>query len=324
MVWIAKPSSAIRCGLHITCDTAEAAASCFGRPTPRTGSRAPWRAGCGSCARAARRHGGCGAVRSGAGLGQPQLDPDHGRTCKNNRGYGAPAWHLGCRAGPAEADGADITAAPSDPDRELEVLPVPPSDAPAVLSWTSGTTGSPKAFLLTHGNIAINIAALRDLGIIGQQDRALLPLPLHHAYPFILGMLATLTTGTTIVLPGASTGPAIARALRDGHVTAVIGVPRLYEALLPWRSRPRLMPTAELSAGMAGGAACCYRASAVDRASFGTASVRPSTPKDCPRPYACLSRAARGLKGRPKKCLRRSVGLCCPVTGSRKPPLVYR
>src|SRR6516162_7961191 len=83
-------------------------------------------------------------------------------------------------------------------------LPVPALDQPALLSWTSGTTGSPKAFLLTHRNIATNIEALRELAVVGRQDRALLPLPLHHAYPFIVGMLTTLT----------------------------IGVPRLYDALL--------------------------------------------------------------------------------------------
>jgi long-chain acyl-CoA synthetase len=98
-----------------------------------------------------------------------------------------------------------------------EELPVPAPDAPAILTWTSGTTGSPKAFLLTQGNIAMNVAALRDLRLVGAGDRALLPLPFHHAYPFIVGILTTLTLGIAIVLPGASTGPALARALRDGQ-----------------------------------------------------------------------------------------------------------
>jgi long-chain acyl-CoA synthetase len=113
----------------------------------------------------------------------------------------------------------------------VEDLPVPSWDAPAMLSWTSGTTGSPKAFLLTHGNIATNVAALRDLAVVGPEDRALLPLPLHHAYPFVVGMLTTLTLGTSIVLPGGTTGPALMRAIHDGQVTAIVGVPRLYEAL---------------------------------------------------------------------------------------------
>lgn len=110
-------------------------------------------------------------------------------------------------------------------------LPDAVEDEPAVLTWTSGTTGSPKAFVLTHRNIGCNVEALRGLAIVDRGDRALMPLPLHHAYPFVVGMLATLTIGTTIVLPGGSTGPLLMRVLREAEVTTIIGVPRLYEAL---------------------------------------------------------------------------------------------
>jgi long-chain acyl-CoA synthetase len=112
-----------------------------------------------------------------------------------------------------------------------EDLPAPASGDPALLSWTSGTTGSPKAFLLTHRNIAINIEALQRVNVVGAQDRALLPLPLHHAYPFTVGMLTTLSIGTAIVLPGGTTGPLLVRAMREAGVTTIIGVPRLYDAL---------------------------------------------------------------------------------------------
>jgi long-chain acyl-CoA synthetase len=105
------------------------------------------------------------------------------------------------------------------------------SDEPALLSWTSGTTGSPKGFLLTHGNIATNVEALQQMNIVGPTDRALLPLPLHHAYPFIVGVLTVLTIGTAIVLPGGTTGPQLMRAMREANVTTIIGVPRLYDAL---------------------------------------------------------------------------------------------
>jgi len=112
-----------------------------------------------------------------------------------------------------------------------EHLPDPAGDEPALLSWTSGTTGTPKAFVLSHRNIATNVAALQRLAVVAPRDRVLLPLPLHHAYPFVVGMLTTLTLGTSIVLPGAATGPALMRALQEGQVTAIVGVPRLYEAL---------------------------------------------------------------------------------------------
>jgi acyl-coenzyme A synthetase/AMP-(fatty) acid ligase len=103
-------------------------------------------------------------------------------------------------------------------ERTLDLL-APAPDEPAVLSWTSGTTGSPKAFFLTHRNIATNIEALQKLNLVGPRDRALLPLPLHHAYPFVVGMLTTLTIGTPIVLPGGTTGPMLVRAMRDAEVT---------------------------------------------------------------------------------------------------------
>ena len=112
-----------------------------------------------------------------------------------------------------------------------EDLPTPAPDDPALLSWTSGTTGSPKAFLLTHRNIATNVDALQKLNLVSSRDRALLPLPLHHAYPFIVGMLTTLTIGTAIVLPGGTTGPLLMRAMREAEVTTIIGVPRLYDAI---------------------------------------------------------------------------------------------
>jgi len=111
-------------------------------------------------------------------------------------------------------------------------LPVPPAEDPTVLFWTSGTTGSPKAFFLTSQNIGVNVEALCRLGIIGPSDRVLLPLPLHHAYPFIVGMLSVLSIGAPIVLPASATGPALLKALRDGEVTTIVGVPRLYEALV--------------------------------------------------------------------------------------------
>ena len=40
-----------------------------------------------------------------------------------------------------------------------------------------------------------------------------------------------LTIGTAIVLPGDTTGPQLMRAMREGEVTTIIGVPRLYDAL---------------------------------------------------------------------------------------------
>lgn len=111
-------------------------------------------------------------------------------------------------------------------------LPAINPDADCMLVFTSGTTGTPKSFLLTHANVMANVNALAAEGIVSADDRALLPLPLHHVYPLAVGCLTALASGTTIVLPPGVTGPQIVRALQSGRVTVIVGVPRLYAALL--------------------------------------------------------------------------------------------
>ena len=103
---------------------------------------------------------------------------------------------------------------------------------PASLLWTSGTTGTPKGVPLTHCNFLSNLDALVSARIAESTDRVLLPLPLHHAYPFTVGLLYGLSVGAAIILPSGITGPEITEAARRGRATAIVGVPRLYLALL--------------------------------------------------------------------------------------------
>src|SRR5258708_1811518 len=100
----------------------------------------------------------------------------------------------------------------------------------ATLFYTSGTTGPPKGVPLTHHNLSVQIDAVLATGLTSEDDHLLLPLPLHHVYPFVIGMLAPLTMGLTMVIPQSLTGPQIIRALREGEVNVIIGVPRLYRA----------------------------------------------------------------------------------------------
>ncbi len=111
-------------------------------------------------------------------------------------------------------------------------LPRVAPDAYASLLYTSGTTGTPKAVPLSHHNITANLAALLATPLATAADRVLLPLPLHHVYPFTGGMLVAFASGATLVFPAGLSGPEMARALRTAKVTVMIGVPRLYDALL--------------------------------------------------------------------------------------------
>lgn len=115
-------------------------------------------------------------------------------------------------------------------DRHAEGHRSGPEDTVA-LFYTSGTTGPPKGVPLTQRNLAGQITVLEQAKFLREDDRVLLPLPLHHVYPFVMGVLAPLGLGLPIILPQGLTGPQILRALREGQVSIIIGVPRLYAAL---------------------------------------------------------------------------------------------
>src|SRR5918998_1631027 len=101
----------------------------------------------------------------------------------------------------------------------------------AALFYTSGTTGTAKGVPLSHGNLAFQLDTLLDADLLTDDDRILLPLPLHHVYPFVIGMLTPLYAGLPIIMPHGLTGPQLVRALNEGEITLIVGVPRLYDAL---------------------------------------------------------------------------------------------
>jgi len=135
----------------------------------------------------------------------------------------SPALTLRRLSREAVADEPSATPAPA--------LNASPEDV-ALLMHTSGTTGTPKAVPLTHANVLSNIRALAAILQIDRCDRVLLPLPLHHVYPLVVGLLLPLSCGASVVLPSGISGPELARALRVGGANWLAGVPRLYEAML--------------------------------------------------------------------------------------------
>ncbi len=116
-------------------------------------------------------------------------------------------------------------------DSDTRLPNVSPDDR-AILFYTSGTTGVPKGVPLTHAKLVHSLNALFDLEIVKSGDRLLVPLPLHHVYPVVMGVLYSLFLGLKVILPQELTGPAVARALKEGDATALIGVPRLYRAIV--------------------------------------------------------------------------------------------
>ncbi len=133
---------------------------------------------------------------------------------------------------PAAITALALDAAPPETPAGAATLPQRAAGDVAVMLFTSGTTGTPKCVPLTHGNIMSNVRGLDEAGLVDRRDRALLPLPLHHAYPLTVGMTTGLASGVAIILPAGVSGPELLAALRDGRASVLLGVPRLHAALV--------------------------------------------------------------------------------------------
>lgn len=116
-------------------------------------------------------------------------------------------------------------------DEPFDPADVDPEEM-AVLFYTSGTSGAAKGVPLSHRNLASNIQVLKSMDLVAPTDRVMLPLPLHHVYPFSVGMLLPLATGIPIILPQSLTGPELVRAMKEGEATDLLAVPRLLSALI--------------------------------------------------------------------------------------------
>ncbi len=78
-------------------------------------------------------------------------------------------------------------------------------DDPALIGYTSGTTGAPKGAVLRHGNLLATAEALRLAWRWTPEDRLVLSLPLFHMHGLGVGVHGTLTAGAAIVLRPGST-----------------------------------------------------------------------------------------------------------------------
>ncbi len=101
----------------------------------------------------------------------------------------------------------------------------------ALLFYTSGTTGNPKAVMLTHGNLLANLKAFAHLGFIDFNDKVVSFLPLHHAYAFTVTLLAPLFFGAAIVYPSGLSSRDLMTCLNQTHPTIFVGVPQVFQLL---------------------------------------------------------------------------------------------
>lgn len=110
-------------------------------------------------------------------------------------------------------------------------LPVDPSQT-AILQYTGGTTGLPRAAELSHFNLVANCmqahACFYDL--IEAEERMLLVAPLFHVYALTCCNMMMLTAGSVILLPRFDL-PEVLRAITRERPTIFPGIPAMYAAI---------------------------------------------------------------------------------------------
>jgi malonyl-CoA/methylmalonyl-CoA synthetase len=111
-----------------------------------------------------------------------------------------------------------------------DLPPEPPDEAPALIVYTSGTTGPPKGAVLPRRAIASNLDALAEAWEWTNEDRLAHGLPLFHVHGLVLGVLGVLRRGGSVVHLGRFSSQAVAEAFEDG-ATMLFGVPTMYHRL---------------------------------------------------------------------------------------------
>ena len=132
------------------------------------------------------------------------------------------------------ASGGDLLV--TGPEVGLPDGDPPPLDAaaagdPALLCYTSGTTGAPKGAVLSHGNLLASAEALRLAWRWTPGDRLVLALPLFHIHGLGVGLHGTLLAGASAVLLPRFEVDAVLDAARDHQATLFFGVPTMYARL---------------------------------------------------------------------------------------------
>ncbi|KAL4897078.1 hypothetical protein BDV59DRAFT_209486 [Aspergillus ambiguus] len=122
------------------------------------------------------------------------------------------------------------------------------------LQFTSGSTGDPKAAMLTHQGMINNARFVGDRMKLTSVDSLCCPPPLFHCFGLVLGTLAVITHGSKIVFPSETFNPdAVLQAISDEKCTALHGVPTMFESILD-RPRPKNFDATCLRTGIIAGA----------------------------------------------------------------------
>jgi acyl-CoA synthetase (AMP-forming)/AMP-acid ligase II len=141
---------------------------------------------------------------------------------------GGPAARLASLERPVRAV---VGAAALDGDAASTPVDLVGPGDPALVVYTSGTTGDPKGAVLTHGNLLAGTATLRLAWRWEPADRLVLALPLFHVHGLVAGLLGSLSAGASATVLERFSPEGVLDAVAGG-ATLFFGVPTMYHRLV--------------------------------------------------------------------------------------------
>jgi malonyl-CoA/methylmalonyl-CoA synthetase len=130
-------------------------------------------------------------------------------------------------AGGPRAGEKSGTAAMPDADR----LDASAPQDPALIAYTSGTTGAPKGAVLSHGNVLANSESVSVAWRWEPEDRLVHALPIFHGHGLCVALYTSLLRGSSVVLLPRFDAEAVLDACAAHQATMFFGVPTMYHRL---------------------------------------------------------------------------------------------
>jgi fatty acid CoA ligase FadD36 len=144
---------------------------------------------------------------------------------------------------PAAAGDSGVPVVPvTRPGRSGTVPPEPPADRPALVLYTSGTTGPPKGVVLSRAALAADLDALAEAWQWTAGDTLVHGLPLYHVHGLVLGLLGPLRIGSRLTHTGRPTPQAYAAT----PGTLFFGVPTVWSRIVADPPAARRLAAARL------------------------------------------------------------------------------